>query len=335
MSQPNHDAGNKPQPTLIDVHAHYIPDFYREAAIAAGHAQPDGMPAIPPWSEAEMLATMDEVGIGSAILSISSPGVHFGDDAAARVLARKVNEEGARLRDKHPTRFGYFAALPLPDVEGSLAELDYAFDVLGADGVMLETNHHGCYPADPRFAPVLEAMNKRKVVMFMHPTSPYCSSCTTFVPGLPRPFMDFMFETARAVTGMILDGTFKKYPELKLIVPHAGATMPMLADRIAFAARIVPFASGLTPDDVYATLRRFYYDMAGAPLPRLLPALRTLADADHLFYGSDWPFTPAPAVKVLLGQLDAVPDDGEWSNAGMRRGNAEKLFPRFACQPCD
>ena len=276
MSQPTQKAANKARPTLIDVHAHYIPEFYREAAVAAGHAQPDGMPAIPRWSEEEMLATMDEVGIESALLSISSPGVHFGDDVAARNLARKVNEEGARLRDKHPTRFGYFAALPLPDVEGSLAELDYAFDVLGTDGVMLETNHHGLYPANPHFAPLMEALNNRKAVMFIHPTSPYCPSCTASVPGLPRPFIDFMFETARAVTGMILDGTFKKHPDLKLIVPHAGATMPMLADRLALAARVVPFESGLTPDDVYDTLQRFYYDMAGAP------PTPSIANASHV-----------------------------------------------------
>jgi predicted TIM-barrel fold metal-dependent hydrolase len=137
----------------VDVHAHYVPVGYRRAAQAAGHRHPDGMPAIPEWDTGKALAMMDGLNIRTAMLSISSPGVHFGNDEAARKLAREVNEEGARLVADHPGRFGLFAAMPLPDVEGAIAEAAYAFDTLHADGVAVETNHHGIYLGDPRLNP--------------------------------------------------------------------------------------------------------------------------------------------------------------------------------------
>src|SRR5882757_629940 len=134
--------------TRIDVHAHFLPPFYREALIAAGHEHPDGGAAIPAWDEQRALDTMDSLGIDTAVLSISSPGVHFGDDRAAAELARRVNDEAARLVAEHPGRFGFFASLPLPDVPGALTELDRAMGELGAVGAVLESNHHGQYLGD-------------------------------------------------------------------------------------------------------------------------------------------------------------------------------------------
>lgn len=110
---------------LFDVHLHYVPEFYRQAVLDAGFAHPDGMPGIPPWNDEAMLAMMDQVGIAKAILSVSSPGVHFGDDVAARALSRRLNEEGTRLKHAHPGRLGLFASVPLPDVDGALAEIAY------------------------------------------------------------------------------------------------------------------------------------------------------------------------------------------------------------------
>jgi hypothetical protein len=131
-AQPAGGTGRSPAPDLrrIDVHAHYLTDRYRQAAEAAGHARPDGMPGLPRWSVQAALGMMDRFHIEAAILSVSSPGVHFGDNAAARALARSVNEEGARAVSDHPGRFGLFASLPLPDVDGALEELAYALDVL-------------------------------------------------------------------------------------------------------------------------------------------------------------------------------------------------------------
>ncbi|MGE0622047.1 MAG: amidohydrolase family protein [Pseudomonadales bacterium] len=322
---------------LVDVHHHFLPDAYRRAAVAAGHAQPDGMPELPAWSEMEMLAMMDAVGVEFAALSISSPGVWFGDDAAAADLARLVNEEGARLKSAHPTRVGFFASLPLPHVERALAEIDHAFDALHADGVVLYSNTADVYPGDARFEPVFRELNRRKAVVFLHPTSPSCpccqqQACSSEREGaLPRPVLEFMFETTRAVTSLIVSGTLTRHPDMKVIVPHAGATLPVLADRIATtaAAGLIPGLRDQGDDPVFGPLRRLYYDVAGMPVPRLLPALRTFADPAHLLYGSDWPFTPQRAVRALLGALEGHLSPEAAVLAAIRRDNAARLFPRL------
>lgn len=316
-------------PPRIDVHAHYLPAGYRRAAAAAGHEHPDGMPGLPNWDTGSTLAMMDGLNIRTAMLSISSPGVHFGDDAAARKLAREVNEEGARAVADHPGRFGLFASLPLPDIDGSLAELAYAFDTLHADGVVVETNHHGIYMGDKRLDPVMAELNRRGAVMFMHPTSPTCPCCQALSLGYPRPMIEFMFETTRAVTNLLLTGTLDRLPNIRLIVPHAGATIPVLADRIVGLSPALGLPEPLDPDHFYATLRRLYYDLAGYPLPRLAPALMQIADPGHVMYGSDWPFTPLPIVTKLSGELDRTPVFDEQTRRRILVENALDLFPRL------
>lgn len=158
---------------LVDVHAHFLTEHYVAAAGAGGHEHPDGMPSWPSWTAQGALELNDRCGIGKAYLSISSPGVHFGDDAAARELARHVNDAGAALKDEHPTRFGHFASLPLPDVDGSVAEARRALDELGSDGVTLESNARGRYLGDAAFAPLFDELAERKAVVFVHPTSPH------------------------------------------------------------------------------------------------------------------------------------------------------------------
>ncbi|MFF7258816.1 amidohydrolase family protein [Streptomyces sp. NPDC008159] len=159
---------------LVDVHAHHLPDFYVEQATAAGHVHPDGMGGWPSWSVRDRLDLMDRNGIETAMLSLSSPGVHFGDDKAARLLARRVNEYTADVARENRGRFGSFASLPLPDVDGALEEIAFAFDELGADGVALLTHTHGVYLGDARLEPVFAELDRRKAVVFLHPTSPVC-----------------------------------------------------------------------------------------------------------------------------------------------------------------
>lgn len=313
----------------IDVHAHYLPDFYRTAAAAAGHEHPDGMPGLPLWDTGRALGMMDQLSIRAAMLSISSPGVHFGDDNAARKLAREVNEAGAKAVSDHPGRFGLFAALPLPDIDGALAEATYALDTLKADGIAVESNHHGIYMGDRRFDPLFAELNRRRAVVFMHPTSPTCPCCQTLSLGFPRPMIEFMFETTRAVTNMLLTGTFDRFPNLRLIVPHAGAAVPVLADRIAGLSPALGLPEPLDPDRFFATLRSFYYDLAGYPLPRLAPALLQVADPGRIFYGSDWPFTPLPIVARLAGEMDRTAAFDDATRTRILHGNALDLFPRL------
>ncbi|WP_289939128.1 amidohydrolase family protein [Streptomyces sp. S.PNR 29] len=319
-----------PEPPLkgaIDVHAHFITPRLRAEMEKAGHGGPDGMAAIPAWSPEDALSVMDGAGIAAALLSVSSPGVHYGDDRAARELARVVNEEGAALVHDHAHRFGLLATLPLPDLPGALAETRHSFDELGADGITLHTHYAGRHLGDPFYEPLLAELDERSAVVFLHPTSPPCWEATTM--GHARPMLEFPFETTRAVTNLVLNGVLDRYPRIRFIVPHAGAALPAVADRVAAFA----FSTGDPPVDVLGALRRLYYDLAGFPLPRQLPALLTLTGTDHILYGSDYPYTPDWVVHGLAETLvsSTVLSTEQWQS--VLRDTASALFPRFAPQP--
>lgn len=286
----------------IDLHAHFLPPAYRSACEAAGHAQPDGFPTLPQWSAAEHVDVMDRLRIAKSYLSISSPGVHFGDDTAARGLAREVNDAGHDARQQHAGRFGLLASLPLPDIDGTMAEIAYAFDTLHADGVALLTNVNGTYLGDASYEPVFAALNDRHARVFIHPSSPACHEATSF--GRPRPMLEFIFDTTRAVVNLVLNGVVARYPNIEFIVPHAGAALPSIADRIAAFSMILPDADPSA--DVMRDIGRLHYDLAGFPLPRQLDALLAIATREHLHYGSDWPFTPEFVVESLTAALDAA-----------------------------
>lgn len=285
----------------IDVHAHFLPAAYRDALVRHGHEQPDGFPQIPEWSVEEHLAAMDRVGIERSILSISSPGVHLGDEAVD--LARAVNEEGRRAVVDHPGRFGLFASLPLHDVDAALAEIAHASDRLHVDGFALLTNVGGTYLGDASLEPVFQELDRRRSRVFVHPTSPPCWEHTSL--GRPRPMVEFLFDTTRAIVDLILGGTIARYPGIDLIVPHAGATLPMVADRVSVFSLILDVGPEV---DVLRDLGRLHFDLAGYPLPRQLDALLTLTSPEHLHYGSDYPFTPEFAVADSRERLAGVGD---------------------------
>jgi predicted TIM-barrel fold metal-dependent hydrolase len=284
----------------VDVHAHFLPDAYRAAAEAAGHGRPDGFPALPEWSATQHIEMMDHLGIARALLSISSPGVHFGDDDRARTLAREVNEAGFHAIERYPSRFGQLASIPLPDVDGAIEEIAFAYDTLHADGVALLTNSNGVYLGDPRLEPVFAALDRRAARVFIHPTSPPCWEATSL--GRPRPMLEFLFDTTRAVVNLILNGTVARHPHIAFIVPHAGATLPLIADRVAAFSLVL---ADVDPDaDVMRDLARLHYDLAGFPVPRQLDALLAITTLEHLHYGSDYPFTPDAVARILATQLD-------------------------------
>jgi predicted TIM-barrel fold metal-dependent hydrolase len=308
----------------IDVHAHYLPEAYRSALQAAGHDRPDGFPQIPEWSAGEHVAMMDRLGIATSLLSISSPGVFFGDASAARDLAREVNEVGRRAVVDHPGRFGLLASLPLPDVDAALAEIAHGCDRLHADGFALLTNVGGTYLGDPSFEPVFRELNRRRARVFLHPTSPACWQHTSL--GRPRPMLEFLFDTTRAVVDLVLSGTIARHADVELIVPHGGATLPLIVDRVSAFALLLQVDPSV---DVLRDVARLHYDLAGFPLPRQLDALLTITALEHLHYGSDHPFTPEFAVALNAQRLDGV---GETPGALVKalRRNTERLFPRLA-----
>src|SRR6202046_4938740 len=234
----------------IDVHFHYLSPEYREKMSDAVGGWPDGF-AAPQWSVEAALAMMDRTGIATGMLSVSSPGVHFGNDANARILARSVNEFAARTIGEHRGRFGGFASLPLPDVDGALEEIAYALYTLKLDGVVMLTNFNGVYLGDKRLDPVFEELNRRGAVVFIHPTSPICWQQSAL--GYPRPMIEFTFDSTRAVVNLIFSGTTARYPKLRFIVPHAGGTLPFLARRIGMFGRGV---AGGTPVAAEEHLRK-------------------------------------------------------------------------------
>ena len=311
------------EPGLIDVHAHFTTEDYISIAKENGSREPDGMPEAywPRWDVRTHLKLMDEAGITMSVLSISSPGAHFGDDAAARALAREVNEAGARIKREHPGRFGQFASLPLPDIDGALAEIPHAFDELHADGVVLMTNSAGRYLGDERLRPVLAELDRRGAVAFLHPTS--CAGHEALALGYPRPMIEFLFDTARTVVDLILTGTAQRYPGIRFIVPHAGGVLPLLADRLELFRSISGDTDGPTVGEALAGL---YYDLAGTPTDRQMKALTSIATPDRLLYGSDYAWTRYDQALRATAALDDVqaPVGQSWRH--LTTQNARRLL---------
>jgi predicted TIM-barrel fold metal-dependent hydrolase len=305
----------------IDVHAHYLPETYRAALLHNGHGQPDGFPQIPDWSADQHIAAMDRLGISTSLLSISSPGVHFGDEGATRDRAREVNEAGRRAVVDHPGRFGLFASLPLPDVDAAIAEIAYCCDRLDVAGFALLTNIGGTYLGDRAFEPVFHELDRRRARLFIHPTSPACWEQTSL--GRPRPMLEFFFDTTRAVVDLVLNGTVAQHPGIEFLIPHAGATLPMVADRVSAFSRLLAVDPAV---DVLRDVGRLHFDLAGFPLPRQLDALLTLTSLEHLHYGSDYPFTPEFVAAAAAEGLAGV-GEPERSLVATLRANTERLFP--------
>ena len=308
---------------LIDVHAHLIPPFYREALIAAGRG-PSISGGFPAWSPEEALRQMDENGIAAAILSVSQPGVHFGDDQAARDLARRFNDYMARLSAGHAGRLGAFAVLPLPDVAGALAEIDYALEVLKLDGIGVLASYGEQFLGDDGFDPLLERLNAAEAVVFVHPNLHPGSRALTL--NVPAWTVEYPFDTTRAVVNLVLSGKRRRYAKIRFILAHAGGTIPFLAWRIAAAPQIDRRYAALSSEEIRADLRSFWYETAQSPGPETFGALRFVAAPERILFGSDWPYCRAPVTAAMIRALNEV-DAGQRS--GLEAANALNLFPRF------
>jgi predicted TIM-barrel fold metal-dependent hydrolase len=300
---------------LVDVHSHFLPEWYAEEAIRCGHETPDGMPFWPAWTASAHLGLMDAIGVERSLLSLSTPGVALAGAAANRDLARRVNQHAAGVVEEHPDRFGFLASLPLPDVDAALAEAARALDELGADGVILQTSSLGTYVTDPSHEPLWALLAEREAVVLLHPTSP--PGWETTALGLPRPLMEFLFDTTRVVVGLLLGGTLQRHRGVRLVVPHSGSVLPLLVDRAEM------FQTGmrmlLPPDhpvqqgpELTAALGDLWWDLAGTPTPTHLGGLLDRGARDRLVYGSDFCFTPPHAVEGQIALLDrSWPGTGE------------------------
>jgi 6-methylsalicylate decarboxylase len=312
-------------PFTVDVHHHILPEFFYRATNDAHN--PVGGIAPQAWSTETALSFMDDAGIDVAITSISTPGVHMGDNAAARALARRCNEFAAELMRSKPDRFGGFACMPLPDVDGTLEELAYALDVLKLDGVVLFSNSRGVYLGDERFKTVFAELERRKAVVFVHPTSSPDPAAHGL--GLPDSLIDFTADTTRAVAKLHYSNTFARTPNVKYILSHAGGTIPYLTSRFAIvdAMNVIPGAEerGTAAD----TFRRLYWDTALSWSDPVLQMLRSIVGIDRVLYGSDFPYLRR---DLAVGSVRAIAQtnvlhDGE--HQAVLAGTASRLIPRL------
>lgn len=283
---------------------------------------------------------MKKLNIKKSVLSMSSPGTHLtpGNDEEARSLTRRVNEDMSKICSEHSDHLMFFASLPLPDVDGSLAEIDYALDHLGAVGFQILTNSHGIYPGDRRFAPVFDKLSERKAFVFFHPTSCHMKSPETGSvirvtpnPGVPSPVMEFMFDATRAIASLITSGTVSRCPGIMFLMCHCGATLPPIIARIAEFSKFLG-GDAVSEADIKSVLQtRFYIDLAGVPFPDQIHGVLRAVDTSRLVYGSDYPFTPAPAVASLAKRLDDNLEDCFGSETAKRVlcKNAEELMSKL------
>ncbi|KAJ5503482.1 Amidohydrolase 2 [Penicillium fimorum] len=321
----------------IDVHTHCVPPSYREYCLQsdfAGKGHPDGMPAIPRRSTHQ---SMTQLKIKKSVLSMSSPATHLtpGDNVEGRTVTCRANIDMSKVCADRPTHFLLFASLPLPDVEGSLAEIDYALDHLGAVGFQILTNSHGIYPGDQRFTRVFDKLSERKTIAFFHPTTCLIRHDDSVekvipLPGVPAPIMEFMFDSTRALMSLITSGTVERCPGITFVVCHCGATFPPIMERIAAFSSMIPGSEdGISAEKINQLLQtRFYFDLAGVPSPDQIHGLLRLVDSSRLVYGSDYPYTPAALAKSLAKRVD----DGLQNLLGLETtqqilvGNAQDLL---------
>ncbi len=317
-----------PKPTgpgLVDVHAHFLTGEYVGAAVTAGITHPDGMPMWPSWTVDKQLELMQDNRIRHAVLSLSSPGVSFAA-ADASALAQHVNDFAASVVAEHPNRFSYFATLPLPDVDAAVNETIRAMDN-GAAGVIVMSNARRQYLGSASLDPLWDCLNKQRSIVFVHPTSPPDADGVSL--ERPRPMIEFMFETTRTITDLIFADVVARYPDIRFLIPHCGATLPLLAARIELFRSIWPAPSGEPPGPLTTDtqLRRMWFDLAGHPLPIQAAVLRAAVGEGRILYGSDYCWTPEFAVGRQVAALEADPDV-DWRT--VTANNVRQFLPHAA-----
>jgi predicted TIM-barrel fold metal-dependent hydrolase len=303
----------------IDVHHHFIPKFHVDSMMASGRR---AGPAPPAWSPAASLEEMDKSGIATAVLSIAQPGVWYGDNVEeARKLARELNDYGAKLVADHKGRFGLFAVIAPPDAQGSLKEIEYALDTLKADGIGLLTSYQDKYLGHPSFAPVYEELNRRKALVYVHPTTPDC--CRGLVPGIPPGSIEYATDSTRTIAHLVFSGTAKRFPDIRWIFSHSGGTLPFLTGRFIRLAQERKPAH--LPDGPLPEFKKFYYELAQGNTPGQIAALLKMVSVSQVMYGTDYPFRDGAEVNAGIADWGFSAAD----RRAIERDNALKLLPRI------
>lgn len=306
----------------IDTHHHAIPDWYLTMLTERGLVDAGGR-RVPQWSPDDSRAAMAELGVHTAILSVSTPGTTFLPAAAdAAALARDLNDHLADVVSNDPEHFGYFATLPMPHLDGAVAEAERALGELHADGVILLGNSAGTYLGSTGQEALFAALDARSAVVFVHPAE---------LPGAPVPGVvpfatDFLLDTSRAAYLLVRNGIRQSYPNIRFILSHAGGFVPYASYRMAGA---IAAETGRGLDDVLDDFAGFYFDTALSSTPAALPSLLAFATAGHVTFGSDFPFAPPFVGQMCAAALDGYPDLTDVHREQIDRANALALFPRL------
>jgi len=303
----------------IDVHHHLVPPGYVEA-VGARRQGGGGVK----WSPELSIEDMDKSGIDVSLLSLVQPAVWFGDVELGRKLARQSNEYAVQIARDYPSRFGSFAAIPLPDAEGSLKEIEYALDTLKANGIGLMTSYGDKYLGDPSFAPVYEELNRRKAVVYTHPLTPDC--CRNVVAGLPPGVIEYATDTTRSIASLVFSGTAARYPDIRWIFSHSGGTMPFLLSRFEREESTMKEREKRLPKGFMYELKKFYYDTAQGNHAGALGALMKIVQPSQVLFGTDYPFRPGDEEIRGLAGFHFRPKELR----AIERDNAIGLMPSLA-----
>jgi predicted TIM-barrel fold metal-dependent hydrolase len=301
----------------IDIHHHALSADIIELMRELGLPTPGQQ-----WQLNKTLDMMDANKIQASVVSNVIPCDVLGEAAVAHRLARQVNEAAAEVVRAQPNRFGFFATLPLPHVNLALEEAAYALDELGADGVALLPHGGDRYLGAPLFDPLFEELNRRRAVVLVHPMD-LPQGCA---PDVPSVFADFLLDTTRAAINLITSGTLARYPEVSLILSHAGGFLPYAASRVQVVADVL---ANVDHDTVWEGIRRFHYDLA-LSVPSALPTLLATVDPSHILYGTDWSGVPASVVEQATRAFDEAAVIDDRTRQAINRNNALKLLPGLA-----
>jgi len=293
----NEKARERDMSGIVDVHHHImLPQFL---AMQEDRIKRTGYwgAKLTEWTPSWSIDEMDKNGGETSILSISAPGSWTGKVEESRRLARMLNDYKATLARDYPGRFGFFATIPLPDVEGSLKEIEYAFDVLKADGVCLLTNYDGKYPGDPAFAPVYDELNRRKAIVYSHPAAVDC--CVNMQPGVPMAILEFMFDNTRAIVSLAASGTFSRCPDIRFIFSHCGGALPAIAGRVG---RWSMSLGDKLPQGAMPDLKRLNFDTASMCNPMTFGALLQLVPVTQVCSAAISPGAPWRRPRIRRGR---------------------------------
>jgi len=318
---------------VIDCHHHFTaPGYLKALASKEGQYRQGFTPyfnynVLKSYSPAKDVELMDQEGVATCMLSCTTPGIWFGDPAESAALAREMNEFGAKMVSDYKGRFGFFALLPMPTVDVSLKEIEYALDTLKADGVGIMTSYGNRWLGDPTFRPILDELNRRKAIVYTHPIDAPC--CSGVLPGVNPTTIEYNTDTSRTIFSLISSDAATRYSDIKFIFSHAGGTMTSLIERFGVGAPDTindALAATPAPNSRLYHLKRFYYDTAQSVNVVQMRGLKTIAGAGQIVFGTDYPFQNAARTLKGLDQCGFSANELQ----GIHRGTAAKLLPKYS-----